>query len=485
MRLIEARLALPMKMLSGLDGLFLHLETAETPMHVASLSLLELPKDYRGDFLADVKRLYARRIPLVPALSRQLREEPLQFANPAWVQADDIDLDYHIRRVVLPKPGTRAQLEACVAQLHTVPLDRTRPLWTVTIIEGLPKRQVGYYTSIHHAVLDGQAAVEMVKALYDVTPKPRRVARRPVEEASVQAEHPSPGDLIAGALRHDVAQVAKFVRLLPEITRAVAASWRAAPDDTSGGSSAPALPSFAPRTPLNVAITGERAFAAVSIPLAEVQHVAAVQQCTVNDVVLAICAGALRRYLGHHGGVPEQALIAGIPISLREQGDTEYTTQATAARVSLATDIADPVRRLHAIRDSASAAKAAIARTKSIRPTDFPTLGMPWLLQGLASLYERSHLANVAPMPFNLVISNIRGPSVPLYFAGARMVDYWPVSIVGHGLGVNITVESYAGALGFGVIAASNAVRDPRQLADGLVAAHAQLLSRCGGLKAA
>ncbi|MCE3284793.1 MAG: acyltransferase [Steroidobacteraceae bacterium] len=484
MGLIDPRLALPMKMLSGLDGLFLHLETAETPMHVASLSLLELPHGYRGDFLADVKRLYARRIAQVPALSRQLSEEPLQFANPAWVQADHIDLDYHIRRVALPKPGTRAQLEACVAQLHAVPLDRTRPLWTVTIIEGLPKRQVGYYTSIHHAVLDGQAAVEMVKVLYDLTPTPRPAARSRGVAAWGRGEHPSPAELIAGALRHDVAQVARFVRLLPEITRTVGAAWRAAPDDASGGS-APAVPSFAPRTPFNVAITGERAFAAASIPLDEVQHVAAVQQCTVNDVVLAICAGALRRYLGHHGGVPEHALIAGIPISLREQGDTEYTTQATAARVSLATDIADPVRRLHAIRDSASAAKAAIARTKSIRPTDFPTLGLPWLLQGLASLYGRSQLANIAPMPFNLVISNIRGPSVPLYFAGARMIGYWPVSIVAHGLGVNITVESYAGALGFGVIAASNAVRDPRQLADGLVAAHGQLLNKCGRLEAA
>jgi WS/DGAT/MGAT family acyltransferase len=473
-----------MKMLSGLDGLFLHLETAETPMHVASLSLLELPQGYRGDFLADVKRLYAARLPLVPALSRQLREEPLQFANPAWVQADEVDLDHHIRRVVLPKPGTRAQLEACIAELHSVPLDRTRPLWTVTLIEGLPKRQVGYYTSIHHAVLDGQAAVEMVKALYDLTPKPRRVTRNAPAAAVLHGEHPWPGALIAGALRHDVAQYAKFVRLLPEITRTIAASWRAGTSDAPG-KTAPVVPSFGPKTPFNVAITAERAFAAVSIPLEEVQHIASVQQATVNDVVLALCAGALRRYLGHHGGVPGQALIAAIPISLRAPGDTEYTTQATMARVSLATDIADPVRRLHAIRDSASKAKAATGRTRAILPTDFPTLGLPWLLHGLASLYERSQLANLAPMPFNVVVSNIRGPSVPLWFAGARMVGYWPVSIVGHGLGVNITVESYAGALGFGVIAASDAVRDPRQIADGLVAAHAQLLKRCGRAKAA
>ena len=170
--------------------------------------------------------------------------------------------------------------------------------------------------------------------------------------------------------------------------------------------------------------------------------------------------------------------MAAIPISLREGQATEFTTQATMARVTLATDIADPVRRLHAIRDSATAAKEITGRTKSILPTDFPTLGLPWLLRGFASLYGRSQIANRVPPLFNLVVSNVRGPPVPLYFAGARMVRYWPLSIVAHGLAANITVESYAGSLEFGVVTASNAVRHPRQLADGLVAAHAQLLKR-------
>ena len=467
-----------MKMLTGLDGMFLHLETPETPMHVGSLSVLELPKGYRGDFFSDVRRLYMRRVPLTPVLSRRLREQPLQFANPAWVQADTVDLDYHLRRVKLPKPGTQAQLFACVGQLHAMTLDRTHPLWTVTIIEGLPNRQVAYYLCIHHAVLDGQASVELAKSVFDLTPKGWRVTRKTAAAAETNGEHPWPGALIAGALRHDATQYTKFVRKLPEITRTLAALRRAAGEIASGGS-APHSANFAPKTPLNVAITGERGFAGVSIPLAEVHHIATAQQATVNDVVMAICAGALRRYLGRHGGVPEEALIAAIPISLREEGDTEFTTQATMARVTLATDIADPVRRLHAIRDAASAAKAATRRVKSILPTDFPTLGLPWLMHGLASLYGRSGLANIAPPLFNLVISNVRGPPMPLYFAGARMVRYWPLSIVGHGLGVNITVESYAGSLEFGVITASSAVRDPRQLADGLVAAHGQLLKRC------
>ena len=466
-----------MKRLSGLDGMFLHLETPETPMHVGSLALLDLPKGYRGDFLDDVKRLYARRIPLAPVVSRKLLELPLQMANPVWVQAESIDLDAHIRRIVLPKPGTQEQLEDCVGQLHSIPLDRTRPLWSVCIIEGLRSRQVGYYTNIHHAVLDGQAGVELAKAIFDLTPRPRRVTRVPDRPVGRGGEHPWPGALIAGALRHDAEQYANFVRQLPELARKLAAVRRAA-RSREPGSAPRATGSFAPKTPLNVGISAERGFAGVSIPLKEIQAIAAAYDAKVNDVVLAICSGALQRYLGHHGGVPEESLVAAMPISLRAAGDTEFTTLATMVRVGLATDIADPVRRLRAIRDATSAAKSTSGRGKSLLPMDFPTIGLPWIVHGLASLYGRSGLPNVAPPIVNVVVSNVPGPPVPLYFAGARVAQYWPLSIVQHGLGVNITVESYAGALGFGVTTARNAMRDPRQFARALLAAHEQFMKR-------
>jgi WS/DGAT/MGAT family acyltransferase len=475
-----------MKALSGLDGMFLHLETPEAPMHVGSLALLDLPKGYRGDFLEDVKRLYARRIPFVPVLSRTLVELPLRMANPVWVQASTVDLDRHIRRVVLPRPGTQEQLEACVGRLHSKLLDRTRPLWSVSIIEGLKSRQVGYYTCIHHAVLDGQAGVELTQALYDFTPRVRRVVPVPGRKAGRSGEHPWPGALVAGALRHDAAQYAKFLKSLPDLTKTIAALRRAVRsyEAGAGDGAAPASSrrparrphTFAPRTPLNVAISAERGFAGVSIPLAGVQAIAAAHDAKVNDVVLAICSGALRRYLGRHGGVPDEALIAAMPISLREPGSrTEFTTQATMVRVSLATDIKDPVRRLQAIRDASNAAKSTSGRGKSIVPMDFPTIGLPWVVHALASMYGRYGIANLAPPLVNLVVSNVPGPPVPLYFAGARMAKYWPISIVQHGLGLNITVESYAGALGFGVITASEAVRKPRRVAEALVAAYQQL----------
>lgn len=461
-----------MRMLSGLDGVFLHLETPDMPMHVASLSLLERPSGLRGSFLRNVRRLYERRLPLAPVLSRTLREVPLGLANPAWVQAPAVDLDYHIRHVTLPAPGTRAQLEQCVGELHAVPLDRSRPLWTVHVIEGLRDGHIAYYTNVHHAVVDGQSGVELMRILFDRTrrPRPRPAAAR----ARGGGERAGAGAVIAGAVRHDLEQYWRLVRNVPALARQIGRR------SDSVGASGPAAesPGLGPRTPLNVAIDGARGFASASIPFAAAHELASRHAATVNDVVLALCAGALRRYLGRHGGVPAEPLIAGMPVSLRTPGKIEFTTQATMVRVCLATHLADPLRRLRAIHDSATAAKAQVSRMKSLVPLDFPTLGVPWLLHGLATLYGRSAIADRVPPVVNLVVSNVPGPPLPVYFAGARVLHHWPLSIVGHGLGLNITVESYAGQLEFGVTAASAAVPRPGLIAKGLVEAFEQLRRR-------
>ena len=199
---------------------------------------------------------------------------------------------------------------------------------------------------------------------------------------------------------------------------------------------------------------------------------------TVNDVILATCAGALRRYLGRHGGVPQRPLVAAMPVSLHGPGKVELTTQATIARIDLATDIADPVQRLRIIRDATHAAKETVSRTKALVPMDFPTIGVPWLLHGLAAVYGRPSVANRVPRVVNLVVSNVHGPARPMYLAGARVLHHWPLSIVGHGLGLNVTVESYAGTLEFGVMTALAAVPRPRSFADALLASFEQLQAR-------
>jgi WS/DGAT/MGAT family acyltransferase len=459
------------KALSGLDGAFLHLETPATPMHVASLHLFDLPAGYRRDFHADIKRLMRGRLRLAPVFTRKLAPMPLQFANPVWVKDDQVDLDYHVRRVTLPRPGTRAQFEDCAGRLHAEPLDRSRPLWQLVVIDGLQSGQAAYYFKVHHAVVDGQSGVMLAQALFDLTPKPRRIA---AAKAGV-AEHPGMAELAAAALKHDVGQYIKLVRHLPDVVKTLAGLFGGAP---GGAGALSQNAAFGPKTELNQPITGQRGFAGASVPLDTLKALGAAHGAKLNDVVMALCSGMLRRYLAQHGGVPRKPLIAAMPISLRETGNVEYTTQATMAAVNLHTHVADPVKRLLAIRDAAGAVKAVAKRAKGLMPTDFPTIGLPWVLHGLATLYGRSGIAKAVPPLANVVISNVPGPQVPLYAAGARMVNYWPMSIVEHGMGLNITVLSYAGSVDFGFTTALNVVGDARELAAALMESLAELQAR-------
>ncbi len=468
-----------MKSLSGVDGAFLHLETPETPMHVGSLHLFDLPPGFRGDFHAAVKRQMKSRIRLAPVFTRRLAAMPLQFANPVWVDAGPIDLDHHVQRIELPAPGTQVQLEACTAALHGQLLDRSRPLWRLYVIAGLASGQAAYYIQVHHAVLDGQAGILLAQALFDVTERAARLPRGRL----ASAEEPGRLALAAAALRHDAGQYVKLLRNLPDVVRTLAGLFRAGPEKSGGRLSENF--SFGPPSPLNVPITAARGFAATSIPIATLKALAAAHEAKLNDIVLALCSGALRRWLARHGGVPKKPLIAAMPISLRQAGNTEYTTQATLSLVNLSTHVADPLKRLHAIRDAAGAMKRLARGAQRAIPTDFPSLGVPWLLHGLAALYGRTRLPGAIPPIANLVISNVPGPPVPLYVAGARMATYWPLSIVEHGLGLNITVVSYDGAMGFGFTTAAVAVPDAQALAADLHAALDELVAASRPARAA
>ena len=474
--------------LSGIDGAFLNLETAATPMHVGSLHLFDARPGFRGSFYKAVRGMMEAR--MVPVLRRRLAALPLQLANPVWLQGE-VDLDWHIRRVRVPAPGTWAQLEAVVAGLHAELLDRSRPLWMMYVFDGLEGGARAYYFKIHHAMLDGQAGVALAGALFDTSPEPLPRARAPRRKGAA-GDQPGTLALAATAFRHDAAQYIKLVRELPGVLRTLAGILGSSVGNSvkssagksrgqAGSEDAPSLAelrrsvSFGPRTPLNVAITPERGFATAAVPRAELKAIAAAHQATVNDVVLALASGALRRYLKRHGSIPKKSLIASMPISLREQGNTEMRTQATLSLVSLATNVADPVKRLHAIRDSAGATKAVARQAKSVIPTDIPLLGVPWLLGALASLYGRRRVVDTLPVLANVLISNVPGPPVPLYANGFRMSGYWPLSIVEHGVGLNITLMNYAGTLFLGFVVAKNAVPEVRELADDFLDAFAEM----------
>ena len=461
-----------MKPLSGLDAAFLYLETPETPMHVGSLHLLRVPARGRTGFHDRARAHIASRLHLVPVLTRRIASLPFDLASPVWVEDREVDLDHHIRRVRLPKPGTMAALEALVAKLHAEPLDRDRPLWRFYVIEGLGTGEVAWYTKIHHATMDGAAGVNLARAILDETPRGRRVPKPPPRELEAT---PGIADLAGAALAKSVEQYGRFVRAIPDAARVLSESLAAVTSLGAAGKGGRRGLPVGPATQFNVPIDGRRAFATASIPLAQVKAIARRHDAKVNDVVLALVSGALRGYLIGKKSLPGKPLVAAMPVSLRGEGDSIYSTRATMVLASLATHLTHPLARLEAIRDSAGRAKAVTVRARSIIPMDFPPIGAPWLLGAVARAYGYAQeLKAFAPLA-NLVVSNVPGPPSALYLAGARLQSWWPASIVEHGLGLNVTVQSYAGSLDFGLVAARCAMADVRKLADGLYDAHEEM----------
>ena len=461
--------------LSGMDASFLHLETPEMPMHVGSLQIADLPDGYAGDYYEDVKRYLAGRMHLASVFQRKLALMPFDLANPVWVDDEDIDLDYHVRHVILPRPGTMAQLEKYVARLHSSLLDRSRPLWEIYVIEGLDTGQVAIYNKMHHAAIDGQAGVAIAKALLGGSAVPEPI-KPPRPRPRTNRYQLGVAELAGAAVSNAVLQYVKLFKSLPVVGRAIAnVIYPVSEHDGKRHLSRPAGFQLGPKTPLNVAITNQRSFAARSLPLAEVKGMAKRSGTSLNDIVLAICAGALKRYLAEYDCTPDKPLIAGVPVSLREAGNTDPNNQVSMMLVNLATTVADPIERLMAIRASSKLGKQLQLSVKGAMPTDFPSLGVPWLMSGLVSLYGRSRLANRLPPIANVAISNVPGPQFPLYFAGAKLAGFFPVSIPGHGIALNITVQSYNGLLEVGLTACRRAMPDVTDLGDYIVEEHRKL----------
>ncbi len=465
-----------MKHLSGLDASFLHLETPEMPMHVGGLHLLELPEGFEGEFIDAVKRHVASRMHLASVFTKKLALMPFDIANPVWVDDDDVDLDYHIRQIVLPKPGSMSQLEAYVGRLHSSLLDRSRPLWEFYVFSGLKSGQVGFYSKIHHAALDGQGAIVLATALLDVTQVPREVEPPPSHPKAPY--QPPMKEMLQAAIRETAMQCVRLVKGVPMGVKVVAGMLATTRDDS--GKRRLGLPkgfSMAPRTPLNVSITNQRVLSTSSLPLKEVIAIGKAFGGSLNDAVLGVVSGALRRYLSEHEALPDKSLVAAVPVSLREEGNTDLNNQVSMMLMKLASDEADPAQRMKAIIKASSAMKANLGSFKSIMPTDFPSLGVPWLMSGLVSLYGRTRLADTLPPIANVAISNVPGPRMPLYLAGAKMITNYPVSIVTHGLALNVTVQSYNGMLDVGMIACRRAMPDVHMFAACINAAHEELLA--------
>ena len=472
--------------LSGIDASFLYLETPETPMHVAGLTYFQLPEGFEGSFYRHFRRFFEGRLHTIPIFSKRLAPSLYDLDHPGWVEADDLDLDYHLRETTLPAPGTEAQLEEVIGRLHANTLDRSRPLWQFYVISGLADGQGVLYSKVHHAAIDGGAGMAINKALYDVTPTPREVAPPPPRPAAAKPAPNSPTavdplkgitDIMGNMMRQQV----RMWQAAPDILNAMTSAFLAKSGEMPKAlgtlqSLVGQLPTLsAPKTPFNATITRERSYAARTISLGDAKAVGKASGAKLNDVVMAVCAGALRRYLEQKGQLPDKPLIAGVPISLREPGDTRQNNQVSGMLCQIATDIADPAERLRAIVKSSSESKQIAGTFRDAVPQDFAFVGAPILLQLVMLVYGRSGLADRLPMPMNVTISNVPGPPMPLYCAGAKVTALHPVSIPAHGAALNITVQSYMDALNFGLTADRRAVPDVALLGDYLVTAAEEL----------
>lgn len=475
-----------MHQLSGLDATFLYLESPEMPMHVGALHILELPAGYRGRFVKDVRALLAARLPLMPALRRRLWWMPLNLANPAWVDAVP-DLNHHVVEVKLPASAKKgdglAELHAAVGELHPKLLDRSKPMWKFHVLEGLGpsaegRKRVALYSQVHHAAVDGQAAVALANLLFDLTPEPRAIETRPSKRAKTFRHDMA--EMLRGAIAGQVLQVGQIIRELPStaasLTQAATTVARNTPLLGRGKKGKVSNLALAPRTMLNVSVTPGRAFASLSLPLAEMKALAKAHGASLNDAVLFICAGGLRKYFAAHGlTIPRKPMIAAVPISLRQAGDTSSDNQASLSFISLGTHLADPQKRLAHIIGASAAMKATMGSLKSVLPTDFPSIGVPWLIEAARSVYGKARVAEKIPPVATLTISNVPGPQVPLYLAGARMLTNYPTSIVVHGLALNVTVQSFDSHMDFGMMADAQAMPDVAAFAAAVRAAYADL----------
>jgi diacylglycerol O-acyltransferase / wax synthase len=466
------------RQLTGLDTSFLNLETPTTYGHVSGLAIFDPSTASLPATLDDVKALIQERIHLLPPYRRRLVEVPFGLDHPYWIEDPDFDLDFHVRHMGLPPPGDRRQLAEQVARIVARPLDRSRPLWELYVIEGLEGGLVAQLTKIHHCAIDGVSGAEMLTTLLDIAPEPRKVdpprrAWRP---------EPQPTELemwlrgvwaVAGTPRKGFRLARKGIRHLPALSRSLGfgplpgesllnRAIGRRPDPMLSQETNPT-----PHTIFNAKITPHRRFAFGSLSLEEVKEIKKLRGVTVNDVVLALCAGALRRYLEARRALPAEPLVAMVPVSVRtEEQKGSFGNQVSSMTASLHTHVGDPLQRLDRIHESMRVAKEQHQALPATLLQDFAQFAPPAVAARAARVIAPAAVANWMEVPFNVVISNVPGPQFPLYGFGAKLVANYPVSAINDGVGLNITVQSYNGSLDFGVISCRELVPDVWDLID-------------------
>ena len=459
-----------MQQLTGLDAAFLALETTTSTGHVGGVCLLDPAGAPRPLDLARLTELMGSRLALVPVLRRRLLEVPLGLDQPYWVDDPDFDIEYHIRELALPRPGSDAQLAEQVARLHARPLDRRRPLWEMYLITGLAAKRVAVYSKIHHAAIDGASGAELLTVLLDLSRDGREL---PPAEQYHPAPAPSRAVLSARATARLAWRPVQTVRLTGQLVKVMPTLAPALAPLVGGmlglnrgdGGVIPSSPGRAPATPFNKPITAHRRVAFRSVDLARVKSVKNALGASVNDVVMAMSAGALRRWLIEHDALPAVPLVAMIPVSIRDEASKgALGNKVSAMLASLPTHLDDPVQRLTVVREATKIAKSQQAAIPQGLVDEISDFYPPALTARATRVVFATGLLHRLP-PFNVVISNVPGPNVPVYLGGAQLLAQYPMSVITEGQGLNITLVGYLGQLHFGLVACRELVPDIDALA--------------------
>ena len=457
-----------MKPLSGMDASFLYMETPSQLSHVVGTLILD-PGAGEGFSYDRMLEVLSNRMHLLEPFRRRLVPVPFNLGHPVWIEDPDFDLESHIRRVAVRAPGTMREVAEIVGDIASRPLDRSRPLWELTLIEGLDDGKVGFVTKMHHAAIDGVTGADLMAHLFDLSPD--APDPEPPDEPWQGEAVPSDVELMIRAARGIASRPRTMAKVLTRTAQSVGSIVARQREASAENRPSPALPFTAPKVRWSGAITPHRSVAFGKAALDDMRHIKSTFGTTVNDVVLAACTQTLRQYLIAHDDLPDTPLVCSVPVSVHGKTDHEGTNQVSTMFVRLPVQIEDPVEQLRTINAETREAKEMQNAIGADLLQDFAQFIPPTLFNRAMRLYSNLNLADRHRPVHNLIVSNVPGPPIPLYTAGAQVVGVYPFGPLLEGAGLNLTVLSNMGHVDFGVIACRELVPDVWDIADGFAEA--------------
>jgi WS/DGAT/MGAT family acyltransferase len=461
--------------LTGLDASFLYMETPTLHMHVAMAAVFDPSTVPDGYSFRRIRQLISDRIPQAPVFQRRLVEVPMRLGHPIWVDDPEFDIDNHLRRAALPSPGGMRELGDFAADVISRQLHRDRPLWEMWVVEGLEDGKIALVTKMHHSTIDGVSGAELLGILFDLEADPAQ--QPPLIERQLDTRIPSGVELMSQAVMTNLVSPFKMGRQIYRTVGSIAGVRKV----RQSGAAKAALPLTAPRTSINVAVHARRRVAFAAASLEDVKALKNAAGTTVNDVVLAMCAGALRTYLLAGDELPDIPLVGVVPVSVTpDVAELKGSNKVSAMFVQLPCELDDPLERLKAIHEGTKGAKEEHKALGATTLQNWAEHATPNVFAMAARLYTGMKLADRHRPVANLVISNVPGPDFPLYMGGTQMLGMFPLGPVMDGMGLNITIMSYRGVLYWGLASDARAVPRLWDIAAAIPHALTEMLDAAG-----